>query len=122
MNGVSPEAVMNAFGGTTIRPPLTFGKLRVLSMDDVIDAEPRDYLLKGMISPGEMSVWWGAPKCGKSFLMLHVAYAIAQGRSVFGKRVNPSAVLYIAAEGQACVSAWKKDPVRGVIGVQKGPR
>ena len=101
MNEVSPEAVMNALGGTTTRPPLTFGKLRVLSMDDVLDAEPRDYLLKGMMSPGEMSVWWGAPKCGKSFLLLHVAYAIAQGRSVFGRRVKKSSVLYVAAEGEA---------------------
>ena len=101
MNDASPEAMMRALGGTTIRQPLAFGKLRVLSMDDVTTAEPRDYLLKGLISPAEMSVWWGAPKCGKSFLMLHVAYAIAQGRGVFGRRVKPCSVLYVAAEGEA---------------------
>jgi hypothetical protein len=75
----APEAVMRALGGRTMRPPLEFGRLKVLSMDSVIDAAPRDYLLKGLMSPEEMSVWWGPPKCGKSFLMLHIAYAIAQG-------------------------------------------
>jgi hypothetical protein len=101
MNDASPEAIMRALGGTTIRPPMEFGRLRILSMEDITDAEPRDYFVKGLMSPAEMSVWWGAPKCGKSFLMLHVAYAIAQGRNVFGRRVKACSVLYVAAEGEA---------------------
>jgi hypothetical protein len=48
-----------------------------------------------------MSVWWGPPKCGKSFLMLRIAYAIALGRSAFGRRVKACPVLYVAAEGEA---------------------
>ena len=81
--------------------PLEFGRLRVLSMRDIVDANPRDYLVKGLMAPAEMSVWWGPPKCGKSFLMLRIAYAIAQGRSIFGRRVKPRPVLYVAAEGEA---------------------
>ena len=92
---------MRAAGGRTVRPPLMFGKLRVHSMEDLGDAAPRGYLVKGLMSPGEMSVWWGPPKCGKSFLLLYVAYAIAQGRSVFGRRVRACPVLYVAAEGEA---------------------
>ncbi len=79
--------------------PGMFGRLRVLSMGDIVDAPPRDYLLKGIMSPGELSVWWGEPKCGKSFLLLHVAYAVAQDRDVFGRRVKGCPVLYVAAEG-----------------------
>ena len=104
MNDASPETIMRELGGRTIRSPLMFGKVRVLSMDNIIDAEPRDYLLKGLMSPAEMSVWWGAPKCGKSFFMLHIAYAIAQGRGVFGRRVKARPVLYVAAEGEAGLS------------------
>ena len=70
-------------------------------MEDLGDAAPRGYLVKGLMSPGEMSVWWVLPKCGKSFLLLYVAYAIAQGRSVFGRRVRACPVLYVAAEGEA---------------------
>ena len=101
MNGASPEAIMRDLGGKTIRTPLSFGNVRVLSMDDIADAKPRDYLLKRLMSPAEMSVWWGPPKSGKSFLMLHIAYAIAQGRPVFGRRVKSCSVLYVAAEGEA---------------------
>lgn len=98
---VSPEVMMGALGGTTIRPPMMFGKVRVHSMADIGDAAPRGYVVKGLMSPGEMSVWWGPPKCGKSFLLLHIAYAIAQGRTVFGRRVKACPVLYVAAEGEA---------------------
>ncbi len=80
--------------------PGMFGRLHVLSMGDIIEAAPRDYLLKGIMSPGELSMWWGAPKCGKSFLLLHVSYAIAQRRAdVLGRRVRGCPVLYVAAEG-----------------------
>jgi hypothetical protein len=101
----SPEAKLRALGGKIIRPPLMFGKLRVLTMDDIGDVAERDYLLKGLLSPGEMSVWWGPPKCGKSFLLLHVAYRIAQGKPVFGRRVRACPVLYVAAEGEAGLAA-----------------
>jgi hypothetical protein len=101
MNDAPPEVKLRALGGRVIRPPLMFGKLRVLTMDDIGDVSDRDYLLKGLISPAEMSVWWGPPKCGKSFLLLRVAYRIAQGQQVFGRRVKPCPVLYVAAEGEA---------------------
>ena len=104
MNDASPETIMRELGGRTFRPPFMIDKLRLLSMDNIIDAEPRDYLLKGLMSPAEMSVWWGAPKCGKSFFMLHITYAIAQGRGVFGRRVKAFPVLYVAAEGEAGLS------------------
>lgn len=75
--------------------------LRVFTLADIRAMPERDYIVKGLISPGELSVWWGPPKCGKSFLMSHIAYAIAQGRNVFGRRVRSCPVLYVAAEGQA---------------------
>ena len=59
----------------------------------------RAYLLKGLLSPGELSVWWGPPKCGKSFLLMSIGYAIAQGRNVFGRHVHKARVLYLACEG-----------------------
>jgi len=36
-----------------------FGKLLVRSVADAAAAPPRDYYLKGLISPGELSLWWG---------------------------------------------------------------
>lgn len=77
-----------------------FGKLLVLSVADIDTAQPRSYLLKGLISPNEISLWVGPPKCGKSFLMLHIAYLLSLGRPVFGRRVKPARILYVAAEGE----------------------
>ena len=48
-------------------------------MADLDTAPKRDYLLKGVLAPGEMSIWVGPPKCGKSFLLMFVAYKLALG-------------------------------------------
>jgi hypothetical protein len=105
VNDDSQTIKAHAPGGRTIRQPMKFGKLHVLTMDDIGDVAARDYLLKGLISPAEMSVWWGPPKSGKSFLLLHIAYRIAQGQHVFGRRVKPCPVLCVAAEGEAGLAA-----------------
>lgn len=80
------------------------GRLLVLSVKDIDTAKPRDYLLKGLLSPGEVSLWVGPPKCGKSFLLLFLAYMLSLARSVFGCRVKPTKVLYVAAEGEAGIA------------------
>lgn len=56
------------------------------------------------MAPGEVSLCVGPAKCGKTFLVLHISYAVAQGRAVFGHRVHPCTVLYIAAEGEAGIA------------------
>ncbi len=75
------------------------GKLTLLSDIDAVNATPRDYYLKGLISPAEMSVIYGTPGCGKSFLILYIARAIAQEREIFGRRVHATNVLFLALEG-----------------------
>lgn len=76
------------------------GQLRILSDDDLMVSPTRDYLIKGWISPAEISLVVGAKNSRKSFLMLHCARAVAQGRSVFGRRVKQAAVLYVVCEGE----------------------
>jgi hypothetical protein len=80
------------------------GNLTVFSVADFDTATPRGYLLKGIMSPGELSLWVGPPKCGKSFLMLHIAYLLSLGQPVFGRRVKRTRVLYVAAEGEAGIA------------------
>lgn len=52
------------------------------------------------MAPGELSLWWGAPKCGKSFLLLRLAYGLALGTGMWGRGAKPCQVLYVAAEGE----------------------
>jgi hypothetical protein len=77
-----------------------FGRIRVLSITDAGNAPPRRYLLGGLIAPGEMSAWWGAPKTGKSFLMLRLAYGLALGIGMWDRASVLCRVLYVAAEGE----------------------
>jgi AAA domain len=77
----------------------TRGRIKALTLEELESLPKRDYLLKGLISRGEISIWVGPPKCGKSFLLLFVAYMLAQGKPMFGRRVKPARVLYVAAEG-----------------------
>ena len=106
MDGLSPEQRLAAVGAerehfrVDMPRGRTFGRLRILSVADARAAPARTYLLHGLIAPAELSVWWGAPKCGKSFLLLRVAYGMAQRRSMWGRKVKHCRVLYVAAEGE----------------------
>jgi predicted ATP-dependent serine protease len=75
-------------------------KLVVKSDADAKLSMSRSYFLKGLFSPGELSVVYGEPGSGKSFLVLHIVRAINQERQVFGRRVRPTKVLYCALEGE----------------------
>ena len=62
---------------------------------------PRGYLIKHLLAPGDVGALIGPPSAGKSVLAPHIAYAVAQGRPVFGLRTKPGRVLYAAAEDGA---------------------
>lgn len=62
------------------------------------------YWVKGLIHPGDLSVWFGPSGCGKTFLALHVAHAVSTGRQVFGRRVRQCAVALFSLEGSAGLS------------------
>lgn len=103
--GASPEELLRRAGAReegSAPPPRgkPFGRLRVLTVADALAAPARRYLLKGLIAPGELSVWWGAPKCGKSFLLLLLAYSLALGLGVWARAAARCRVLYVAAEGE----------------------
>jgi hypothetical protein len=103
LDGLDRLDALNAEVAARSRGTL-YGRLLVLGMEDIDTAPPRDYFLKGLISPAEISIWCGPPKCGKSFLLLYVAYLLSLGRSIFGRRVKAAKVLYVAAEGEAGIA------------------
>lgn len=59
-----------------------------------------NYLIKGLFAPCETSVIYGEPGSGKSFLATWMAYSIAAGREVFGRRVRQAPAIVAALEGQ----------------------
>jgi hypothetical protein len=80
----------------------TVGRLRILGIEDLLALPARDYLLKGVISPAEISLLVGAKNARKTFTALHVGYGLAQGwPCIFGRRVKQTSTLYMIAEGEA---------------------
>lgn len=65
------------------------------------DLPRREMLVKGLFGVGEMSVTYGAPKTGKSFLLTSIALAIATGDpDWFGHRIKRRGlVIYCIMEG-----------------------
>ncbi len=76
-------------------------RLTLLSIADALAAPMRPYLVKGLLGAGEMGVIFGEPGCGKTFLALYLAHAVAYGRPFFGHRVVQAPVIYAALEGEA---------------------
>ena len=70
------------------------------SSEIVLETSP-DYLLKGLIHKGDISMLYGPSGCGKTFFALHMAHAIASNRSILGRRVRPARVALFALEGSA---------------------
>ena len=56
------------------------------------------FLVKGLLTRGDLSCWFGPPKSGKTFVALDLALHIATGAQWRGRRVRPGRVVYLAAE------------------------
>jgi hypothetical protein len=59
------------------------------------------YLVKGLIPRIGLCVFWGPPKCGKSFLVFDLLMHVALDWKYRDRRVQQGAVVYCAFEGQA---------------------
>lgn len=87
---------------------------------DIGVALGNDYIVKGVIDSGTMSVIYGPSNSGKTFFAMDLAYHLAAGLQWRQHRVKQACVLYLAAEGGRGVlnrvSAIKKE-----FGVQSIP-
>lgn len=86
-----------------------FGRLRdadrseehaPISTDELLEMPQPDWLVDGIFPQG-LSVMFGAPKAGKSYLALSMAWSLATGSPWFSRNRGrePQQVLYLAGEG-----------------------
>jgi len=85
---------------TPEEPRKTDSVLTFLSPADCALANPRPYIVKGLIAERDVACIVGAPGVGKSVLAPALAYAVAQGREAHGRRTQPGRVFYVAAEDE----------------------
>lgn len=86
-------------------------KLR--SADDVCNAPPLRWLVRGVMPDKGVATWYGPSGSGKSFLIFDFAAAVAGDAEFwFGRRLNHAPVTYVCLEGEAGlgkrVQAWRK--------------
>ncbi|MFW2397401.1 AAA family ATPase [Burkholderia pseudomallei] len=85
-------------------------RYRLQTADDLLNAPPQRWLVRGVIPADGMISMYGPSGSGKSFLVLDLCAAIAGDEEWFGYRVTAAPVVYVALEGEAGLSkrtqAW----------------
>lgn len=73
--------------------------LKTVSMNELFNTQyqSKRLLIDGLLYPGTY-IFAGAPKLGKSFLMVQIAYHISAGKPLWGFPARKSTVLYLALE------------------------
>jgi AAA domain/Toprim-like len=84
-----------------------------------IDTMPA-YLVKGIIPRIGLCVFWGPPKCGKSFLVFDLMMHVALGWEYRDRKARQGAVVYCALEGCSAfknrVEAFRQTHLQGNAG------
>ena len=73
---------------------------RLVPASDMELREP-EYLVDGLIETNTLTVLFGEPGAGKSFLAIDIAASVATGTDFHGRRVKSGAAVYIAGEGHS---------------------
>lgn len=73
--------------------------IKVMSITDVMNMPPVKWLIKNFIPENSMSMIYGSPGSGKTFVALDMSLHIAHNISWHDNDVIPGAVFYIAGEG-----------------------
>jgi hypothetical protein len=76
-------------------------RFELIQFDKIAFDTTPAYLIKGIIPRVGLCVFWGPPKCGKSFLVFDMLMHVALGWKYRDRRVQQGAVVYCAFEGQA---------------------
>lgn len=108
--GALPGVAMPAgdTAGDTASGPGKPGRPEILHLEEVEQLPPPVFLIEGLLPAGGLSVIYGPPKSGKTFLALAQALHIASGRPWAGRAVRQGGVVYIAGEGLGGLGARTK--------------
>ncbi len=97
-------------------PEVIKPKLLIKGADLVANLDGVEWLIDGFLEAGAISVMFGPPGIGKSFVAFDQAFCVATGTKWHGRAVVQAPVIIVAGEGQAGaarrLAAWAKE--RGV--------
>jgi AAA domain len=87
---------MRPNGGDAQEGPSRFALIR---FGDFKPLDGDDYCVKGVLPSSGLAIFWGAPKCGKSFFVFDLLMHVALGWEYRGHRVRQGPVVYVCLEG-----------------------
>lgn len=97
--------------GNSVPKPEPASRFHVYSDTELETLPPLTFFVDGVFPEESLLCMYGPPGCGKSFLSLDLACAVATGTTWLGKSTVKGPVLYVAAEGgrgyRKRVIAWK---------------
>ena len=86
--------------------------LPVLTLADIEKLPPVEWLVEGLIPDKSLSMMYGEPGCGKTFIALDMALSIAHETTWQNQAVLGGQVVYVAGEGvgglKKRITAWHK--------------
>lgn len=109
-NDYAQEYGTGALSGLLQHPVAPAMRFKVLSGADLCDTAPMRWMVRGVLPAEGLAALYGASGTGKSFLILDMGCAVADGAEWFGRRVTQAPVTYVCLEGEAGigkrVKAW----------------
>jgi hypothetical protein len=115
------EAPPDPINGGAIKCKNALVAFPLLAFETIrLEAEHRNYLVKGLLANTGLAVIWGPPKCGKSFWAADLGMHIALGWNYRGHRVQQATVIYVALEGRDGFPA-RVEAFRRRHGVENAP-
>ena len=99
-DGEQPSALARTDSITAFEEPhKRFGKIQAMTMPELMETRfrVRPAVIDGLLPAGTYLLA-GAPKIGKSFLVLQMAYQVSMGESFLGFSSRQGTVLYLALE------------------------
>lgn len=95
----------------SVQAPATAAPFELLTSTYLAGLEPPQWAVRNVLPSSGLAAVFGASGSGKTFLVLDLCVAIAEGVPWFGHRTRPAFVTYAALEGEAGirlrVKAWE---------------
>jgi hypothetical protein len=86
--------------------------VQFLTLKDIANLPPQEWLVDNLVPATSLVCAYGAPKAGKTFLLLSMGLHVATGLPWMGKMTRQGAIVYIVGEGarglQKRLEAMKK--------------
>lgn len=103
--GIPPAlSIASLSAASEVTRPVDGAPFRVYTIEELRNEPEPEYLVEGLLKPGDLAFFYGAPGSGKSFALIDLAVALAKGEGKWANRFDvtrKAKSLYCTGEGQS---------------------